>query len=52
MHNSQSAQLFAQAKKWIPGGVNSPVRACRSVGCDPLFVREAKGCLITDSDVN
>ena len=52
MHNSQSAQLFAQAKKWIPGGVNSPVRACRSVGCDPHFVREAKGCLITDADGN
>ena len=52
MNTDQSARLFAQAKTLIPGGVNSPVRACRSVGCDPLFVRRAEGCLITDVDGN
>ncbi len=48
----QSMQLYAQAKTLIPGGVNSPVRACRSVGCDPLFVRKASGCTIVDVDGN
>jgi glutamate-1-semialdehyde 2,1-aminomutase len=52
MKTEQSAQLFAHAKALIPGGVNSPVRACRSVGCDPLFVAEASGCMITDVDGN
>jgi glutamate-1-semialdehyde 2,1-aminomutase len=52
MNTDQSAHLFALAKTLIPGGVNSPVRACRSVGCDPLFVRRAEGCLITDVDGN
>ena len=52
MKTERSAQLFAQAKKRIPGGVNSPVRACRSVGCDPLFIRKAAGCLIHDVDGN
>ena len=52
MKTEQSAQLFAHAKTLIPGGVNSPVRACRSVGCDPLFVAEASGCMITDVDGN
>ncbi len=52
MMTDQSAHLFTLAKALIPGGVNSPVRACRSVGCDPLFVRRAAGCLITDVDGN
>ena len=52
MKTDRSAQLFTQAKTLIPGGVNSPVRACRSVGCDPLFVRKASGCMITDVDGN
>jgi len=52
MKTERSAQLFAQAQKRIPGGVNSPVRACRSVGCDPLFIRKAAGCLIHDVDDN
>lgn len=52
MNTDRSAQLFAQATKRIPGGVNSPVRACRSVGCDPLFIKKAAGCLITDVDGN
>jgi glutamate-1-semialdehyde 2,1-aminomutase len=52
MKTDRSAQLFVQAKKIIPGGVNSPVRACRSVGCDPLFIKKATGCIITDVDGN
>jgi glutamate-1-semialdehyde 2,1-aminomutase len=52
MKTDRSAELFTQAKMRIPGGVNSPVRACRSVGCDPLFVQKAQGCIITDVDGN
>ncbi len=52
MKTDRSAELFSQAKTLIPGGVNSPVRACRSVGCDPLFVQKAAGCIITDVDGN
>ncbi|WP_417910454.1 glutamate-1-semialdehyde 2,1-aminomutase [Candidatus Electronema sp. PJ] len=52
MKTQNSAALFAQACQVIPGGVNSPVRACKSVGCDPLFVAKAQGCTITDVDGN
>lgn len=52
MKIEQSQELFTRAKKVIPGGVNSPVRACKSVGCDPLFVSGAKGCTVTDVDGN
>ena len=52
MDHTQSSQLFSKAKKFIPGGVNSPVRACRSVGCDPVFIKEAKGATLTDADGN
>ncbi|BHH81760.1 glutamate-1-semialdehyde 2,1-aminomutase [Desulforhopalus sp. 52FAK] len=52
MDCTQSSQLFKQAQKVIPGGVNSPVRACRSVGCDPVFIKEAKGATLTDADGN
>jgi glutamate-1-semialdehyde 2,1-aminomutase len=45
-----SAQLFARAQRVIPGGVNSPVRACRSVGTEPLFVAKGEGCHITTAD--
>lgn len=38
-----SPALFAKAQQLIPGGVNSPVRACLSVGCDPLFIAKAQG---------
>ena len=47
---SLSDKLFALAKQYIPGGVNSPVRAFRNVGGDPFFVRRAKGCRIQDVD--
>lgn len=45
-----SQQLFEQAKRSIPGGVNSPVRAFRGVGGEPFFVRRAFGCRIEDVD--
>lgn len=45
-----SAKLFAAAKQFIPGGVNSPVRAFRNVGGEPFFVRRAKGSRIWDVD--
>jgi glutamate-1-semialdehyde 2,1-aminomutase len=52
MNYTASAKLFEQAKKYIPGGVNSPVRACRSVGCDPVFITKATGATLTDADGN
>ncbi|MFZ4766224.1 MAG: glutamate-1-semialdehyde 2,1-aminomutase [Roseimicrobium sp.] len=45
-----SQKLFSIAKQYIPGGVNSPVRAFRNVGGEPFFVRRAKGCRIEDVD--
>ena len=48
----KSAAAFERAQQVIPGGVNSPVRALRSVGTTPLFVKEAKGAYITDIDDN
>ena len=42
MIRSQSEKLFAEALKFIPGGVNSPVRAFRAVGGQPFFVNRAK----------
>ncbi|MFS1524173.1 glutamate-1-semialdehyde 2,1-aminomutase [Microbulbifer sp. 2304DJ12-6] len=47
---STSEQLFAQAQQFIPGGVNSPVRAFRAVGGTPLFIRRAKGAYLYDAD--
>jgi glutamate-1-semialdehyde 2,1-aminomutase len=52
MKYTASAKLFEQAKQFIPGGVNSPVRACRSVGCDPVFITKASGATLTDADGN
>lgn len=43
-----SKQLFEEAQRYIPGGVNSPVRAFRSVGGTPVFIREGKGARFTD----
>ena len=48
----QSKRLFQHAKEVIPGGVNSPVRACKSVGRDPVFVDRAEGCMVYDADGN
>ena len=47
---ARSRELFQQAREYIPGGVNSPVRACASVGADPLFIASAKGGTITSVD--
>jgi glutamate-1-semialdehyde 2,1-aminomutase len=49
---SRSEQLFAEALSYIPGGVNSPVRAFRAVGGQPFFVNQAKGARIWDVDGN
>ncbi len=48
----RSSALFAEAQKVIPGGVNSPVRAFKAVGGDPIFVKEAKGAYLYDEDGN
>ncbi|MFA5073677.1 MAG: glutamate-1-semialdehyde 2,1-aminomutase [Nitrospirota bacterium] len=50
MAGARSKKLFHEAEKHIPGGVNSPVRAFRSVGGDPLFIQRAKGSKIYDAD--
>ncbi|HYG18840.1 MAG TPA: glutamate-1-semialdehyde 2,1-aminomutase [Ohtaekwangia sp.] len=48
--HSRSKSLFAKAKQFIPGGVNSPVRAFRAVGGDPLFIKNGKGPYLYDED--
>ncbi len=52
MDTKKSQELFNKAKKIIPGGVNSPVRACKSVGADPVFIEKAEGAIIVDADGN
>ncbi len=52
MNTKLSEKLFAEAEKIIPGGVNSPVRAFKSVGLPPRFIRSGKGCRIIDEDGN
>jgi glutamate-1-semialdehyde 2,1-aminomutase len=52
MKSQRSKKLFEQAKKLLPGGVNSPVRDFRSVGTDPLFVKRAQGAYVWDEDGN
>ncbi|HEV8540121.1 MAG TPA: glutamate-1-semialdehyde 2,1-aminomutase [Nitrospiraceae bacterium] len=52
MKTDQSRKLFAEAQRYIPGGVNSPVRAFRSVGGQPLFIKRAKGSRLYDVDGN
>ena len=52
MQHTRSEDLFKQAKKIIPGGVNSPVRAFKSVGRNPLFIEKASGSKIYDADGN
>jgi len=51
-HRNNSAEHFAEAKKYFPGGVNSPVRAFKSVSGPPLFIRSGSGCRIYDEDDN
>jgi glutamate-1-semialdehyde 2,1-aminomutase len=51
-NDSRSAELFARARAVLPGGVNSPVRAMRAIGRDPLFIDHAAGAEIFDVDGN
>ncbi|MCH1967640.1 glutamate-1-semialdehyde 2,1-aminomutase [Paraclostridium sordellii] len=50
--NEKSLKIYEEATKYIPGGVNSPVRAFKSVGLDPVFIDRADGCKIYDVDGN
>ena len=52
MRYERSSKLFYEAKKAIPGGVNSPVRAFKSVGGTPIFIEKAKGAKLYDEDGN
>ena len=52
MQNSESVKLFEKAKQFFPGGVNSPVRAFRSVGGTPVFIDKGKGSHVWDADGN
>jgi len=52
MNHAKSNELYDQALNVIPGGVNSPVRACQSVGSMPVFIDHAKGCMVFDADGN
>ncbi|MCX6178531.1 MAG: glutamate-1-semialdehyde 2,1-aminomutase, partial [Chlorobiales bacterium] len=49
---TRSAELFEKAKKFIPGGVNSPVRAFKSVGGNPIYMAKGSGAYMTDVDGN
>src|SRR4029453_16268011 len=48
----RSAELYRRALHVLPGGVNSPVRAMRAIGRDPIFIERAEGAEITDVDGN
>ena len=52
MKKAKSKEIFEEAKKYIPGGVNSPVRAFKAVGGDPVFFKSAKGAILKDEDGN
>src|SRR6516225_3449389 len=52
MNTDSSKQLFQRAQQSIPGGVNSPVRAFKSVGGSPIFIKKAKGTYLHDVDDN
>ncbi len=52
MIRTRSESLFQTAQQYIPGGVNSPVRAFKAVGGNPLFIAKGKGSRITDADGN
>src|SRR5712692_11181205 len=52
MKTTRSSRLFARATAILPGGVDSPVRAFKSVGASPLFIRRASGSRIHDIDGN
>jgi glutamate-1-semialdehyde 2,1-aminomutase len=50
--DARSAELYRRARELLPGGVNSPVRAMRAIGRDPLFVARGEGCELVDADGN
>ncbi|MBI1926719.1 aspartate aminotransferase family protein, partial [Candidatus Poribacteria bacterium] len=52
MNNTQSLVAWQKSQQFIPGGVNSPVRAYRSVGGNPLFIQRGKGSKLYDIDGN
>ncbi|MBW3623470.1 MAG: glutamate-1-semialdehyde 2,1-aminomutase [Armatimonadetes bacterium] len=52
MNRSESDRLYEEAQRYIPGGVNSPVRAFKSVGTQPLFIERGQGCTVWDVDGN
>lgn len=52
MNTKESQILLERAQKIIPGGVNSPVRACLSVGTKPVFIKQGEGCWLIDADGN
>ena len=52
MKTDRSTQLFDRSQEIIPGGVNSPVRACKAVGTAPRFIQQANGCHLVDADGN
>lgn len=52
LNRSNSSKLFSEAKQYFPGGVNSPVRAFKSVYGPPLFIKRGEGCHIIDEDGN
>lgn len=52
MEWENSKQLYEEACRWIPGGVNSPVRSARAVGMHPIFIKQAGGCRLVDEDDN
>jgi len=52
INRDRSAELYEQAKKYFPGGVNSPVRAFKSVYGTPLFIEKGDGCRLWDADGN
>ncbi|MBU1737489.1 MAG: glutamate-1-semialdehyde 2,1-aminomutase [Proteobacteria bacterium] len=52
MNTDTSKKMFTKAQTLIPGGVDSPVRACKSVGCDPIFIDKASGAKVYDVDGN
>ena len=52
MKRDRSKELYEEAVKFLPGGVNSPVRAFRSVGGTPLFMKQGKGSHLFDEDSN
>ena len=52
IRDTRSAELFARATQYLPGGVNSPVRAMGSIGRDPIFIERGAGAVLTDVDGN